>query len=210
MNNYFDIDDILSEEKLITCKFLYDGYGLGILDPGSITQDMTVGTKIDLPFWMTSLLAKKQIVSVEFPQEYQDKFKAQILNEPEVVSMKKFTYYDKIGSTLSSFFNDRALSNLLFKCFRDRFLKIYNQSLHLRDSDITKTQINLTDSERFIFQVGFKVSMEYEDWKNRRSELLSISSASSLSIVSSSTSASSSTTRESILKKRKRFFDEDN
>ncbi|KAF2077270.1 hypothetical protein CYY_001394 [Polysphondylium violaceum] len=210
--NYLDIDDILSEEKPITCKFLFDGYHLGMLDPGSATQDMIVGTKIDLPFWMASLLAKKQIISVEFPLEYQEKFQAQLRNEPDVVMMKKFIYYEKIGATLSSFFNDRALSFLLFKSFRERFLRIYNQSLHLRDSDITKIQINLTDSEKSIFQVGYKISMQYEDWKNRRAEVLLTSNSSSPSLSSSSTTTTSNNnTKDTILKKRKRFIaDDDN
>ncbi|EGC36359.1 hypothetical protein DICPUDRAFT_94329 [Dictyostelium purpureum] len=229
--SYLNIDDILAEEQKLSCKFLYNAYNLGQLEEGSADTDIEKGTKIDLPYWLAYVLAKKGLVSAEMPTPYQQDFKDKLIADPNVISMRSHQYYDKIGTMLSSFFSDRSLNLLLFRVFRDRFLKIYNQSLNLRETDITKIVGNMTRLERNIFENGYRSSIDYDKWRNRKGEkiernpniIFPVASRSSSvnnsinsnNINSSSTQSSSSSTQSSqpkkdtVLKKRKRIFDDE-
>ncbi|KAM9956868.1 hypothetical protein ACTFIR_003603 [Dictyostelium discoideum] len=168
--SYFDINDILAEEQKITCNFFYDAYNLGQLEEGSRDPDMKKGSKVDLPYWMALALAKSNFVSVIMPPEYQDEYKNKLIADPNVISMRLFPYYDKIGVQLSDFFGDRKLKLLLFRVFRERFLNIYSQSINLKETDISKILGNLTYQEREVFSNGYKSSNDYDKWMSRKGE----------------------------------------
>ncbi|KAN0027931.1 hypothetical protein ACTFIV_009757 [Dictyostelium citrinum] len=237
--SYFDINDILAEEQKITCNFFYDAYNLGQLEEGSRDPDMKKGSKVDLPYWMALALAKSNFVSVIMPTEYQDEYKNQLIADPNVISMRLFPYYDKIGVQLSDFFGDRKLKLLLFKVFRERFLNIYKNSINLKETDISKILGNLTYQEREVFSNGYKSSNDYDKWISRKGEkvekntnnlLISTTTTTSSSTSSSSSSTSSSSsssisssnnnnknssnnsnrnTQSTTVKKRKRMFDDE-
>ncbi|KYQ88884.1 GINS complex subunit 3 [Tieghemostelium lacteum] len=170
--DYFDIDDILAEEEKIPCTFQHDAYHLGLLDTGSVDLDLKRFSTIHLAFWLSYPLAKRLLVSLDYPMAYQDEFKNKLIADPKVISMRKFQYYDIFGIKLANLFDNPKISTLLFKTFRDRFLDIYNQSLHLRNADISKSLQKYTVVERFVFLNGYNSSIAYDDWKNRRGEKL--------------------------------------
>ncbi|KAK5583512.1 hypothetical protein RB653_005108 [Dictyostelium firmibasis] len=224
--SYFDINDILAEEQKITCNFFYDAYNLGQLEEGSRDSDMKKGSSIDLPYWMALPLAKSNFVSVIMPLSYQDEYKNKLNTEPNLISMRNFPYYDKIGVQLSDFFGDRKLKLLLFKAFRDRFLDIYKKSVNLKETDISKILGNMTYQEREVFTYGYKSSLEYDKWRSRKGEKVekntnNLSISSSLSSSSSNnnnnnnnnsnqnSSGSNKSSQSTTVKKRKRMFDDE-
>jgi hypothetical protein len=61
---YFSIDELLSEEERVHCVFQTDATDCGFLDPSSMTKDIKYNTKMELPLWMASALARQGAVNV--------------------------------------------------------------------------------------------------------------------------------------------------
>ena len=52
MRDYFDISDILSEEERVPLVFDTPALDIGYLVEGSHAEDVDMGTKVELPFWL--------------------------------------------------------------------------------------------------------------------------------------------------------------
>eukprot|EP01132_Coremiostelium_polycephalum_P001457 gene1457-1837_t len=185
--NYFDIDSILSEEEKITCTFLNDAYRLGNLDPGSGEEDIKKDMKIDLPFWMSIPLAERKLIAATMPNAYQEDFKNSLIADPNIMVMRNHPYYDRFGTIMGYL-----------------------------DTDLTQHLKKFTVSEKQIFQKGYRASIEYSEWKNRKGEkVITLSdnpgagtaTKSSGQNINNSSNISTTRTSESLLQKRKRFFD---
>ncbi len=61
MAGYFDIETILSEEQLVPTVFLSGAASLGWLDSSSVSDDLEVNTRIDMPLWLAQDLATRQV-----------------------------------------------------------------------------------------------------------------------------------------------------
>merc|ERR1719375_1504152 len=70
--DFYDIDEILMEEKEVTCRMVYDIKGGSILDPdlGSRTQDLRAGTKVQLPFCIAQGFVQRGAAQLELPKMY--------------------------------------------------------------------------------------------------------------------------------------------
>uniref|UniRef100_A0A9I9E7K0 DNA replication complex GINS protein PSF3 N-terminal domain-containing protein n=1 Tax=Cucumis melo TaxID=3656 RepID=A0A9I9E7K0_CUCME len=60
MTSYYDIDDILAEEELVSVVFQKAVNGVGI-DPSSETDSVESGSKVELPFWLAQELHLRQV-----------------------------------------------------------------------------------------------------------------------------------------------------
>ncbi|ODQ78046.1 hypothetical protein BABINDRAFT_40402 [Babjeviella inositovora NRRL Y-12698] len=56
MGNYYDLDDIIADNQKLPCKFNVTVPGLGYLE-GNIGQPLDANTKLNLPLWLSSVLA---------------------------------------------------------------------------------------------------------------------------------------------------------
>ncbi|KAJ8472253.1 hypothetical protein OPV22_026596 [Ensete ventricosum] len=70
MPRYYDMDDILMEDEPISVVFKVGAHGCGLLDPGSETNDIEKGTKMDLPYWLAHQLHLRQAVSISVPASF--------------------------------------------------------------------------------------------------------------------------------------------
>ncbi|GAM22023.1 hypothetical protein SAMD00019534_051980 [Acytostelium subglobosum LB1] len=202
-SNYYDIDQILAEEERIVSCFETDGYNLGHLDQSSMHQDMKQGTSLELPFWLAKVLNNNDIISNSPPVIYLEDFKNKLMADAKVISMRKFPYYDRYGSMIVAFFKDDSLARVLAKVFKQRLFNIFTQSMHLKNTDISRLQSNLTSRENHVFELGYQASADYDSWKDRRGD----------KIVTSDRKYTATTTNnrrdETMLKKRKRITDND-
>lgn len=68
MEDYFDIDAILSAEPRVYVTFNVAGKGLGHLGTDPDELDLPSGSRVALPFWLSESLAERRLVSVALPR----------------------------------------------------------------------------------------------------------------------------------------------
>ena len=61
--NYFSVEDILATQERVPCQVQEDLTNLGFLDPGSDSQHLPRGTKLELPLWMVEGLKSNKVTS---------------------------------------------------------------------------------------------------------------------------------------------------
>lgn len=100
---YFDIQNIMATQERISCKFELAVPQLGYLDSSSHDNDLKIGTKLDLPFWLIKAIynEKFKFVSIEIPKEYKPVYHEILRADPCVVDLRKLgPYYYDFGSLL--------------------------------------------------------------------------------------------------------------
>ena len=117
-DDYYDIDDILASDSKVSCVFEMQVLRLGFLVPGTSVENIAIGTKMDLPYWLARALCskRKQIVSVELPKAYKDAYREVIRADANVVNLQKLgPYYYRTGVKLLNFelLETEALSRTL-------------------------------------------------------------------------------------------------
>lgn len=75
-SSYYSIDAICAEETLVPAHLTHGCTGVGtIIDPSSDVGDLAPGTRVDLPLWMVSGMAQRNMVQVELPIFYGNKMR---------------------------------------------------------------------------------------------------------------------------------------
>ncbi|XP_043689874.1 DNA replication complex GINS protein PSF3-like isoform X2 [Telopea speciosissima] len=64
MAHYYNIDDIIMEEEIISVVFQVAANGVGLLDPSAKTNSVEQGSKVELPFWLAQELHLRQAVAM--------------------------------------------------------------------------------------------------------------------------------------------------
>ncbi|WRX12124.1 hypothetical protein QQP08_004611 [Theobroma cacao] len=72
MANYYNIDDILTEEEFVPVVFHKAANGV-IIDPSSETNSVEQGAKVELPLWLAQELYLRQAVSISVPACFNQK-----------------------------------------------------------------------------------------------------------------------------------------
>ena len=79
---------------------------VGYLDPGSDSEHIPQGTKLELPFWLAKALfsRKKQVLSIELPKAYKEGYREILSADPNVVDLHKLgPHYFMFGTHLLQF-----------------------------------------------------------------------------------------------------------
>ena len=105
-DDYYDINDILASDSKVPCVFEMQVLRLGFLVPGTSVENIAIGTKMDLPYWLARALCskRKQIVSVDVPKAYKDAYREVMRADANVVNLQKLgPYYYCTGVKLLNF-----------------------------------------------------------------------------------------------------------
>lgn len=129
--NYLNIDEILSEEERMTCIFLIDGSGLGSLDLTNDLNDLPINSKIELPLWLSQILAEKNMIEIELPKHYGSRIREDIMAGAIAVPLREYSfYYFEVGWKLSRLTRDNDLRKTLRIAFTgDRYRALMAKSL---------------------------------------------------------------------------------
>jgi len=173
---YYDIDTILAEEERIPTRFRYDAHQLGYLDPGSVEEDITKDTKVELPLFLAKMLSKKQLVVLSVPKCYEAKFRSNMNADASVMDLHRYPYYYDVGQDLSLLLKEADLHGILQKAFAQRYKMILDKSQNMRNADTTEFTTRLTTNENKLFEAGYLSSIEYEKWKNRKNSKITTAS----------------------------------
>ncbi|XP_015109813.1 DNA replication complex GINS protein PSF3 [Diachasma alloeum] len=123
--NYFSISDIIATEERISCQLEVPLPRLGFLDPSSNSDDLKVGTKLELPFWLAQSLhcRRRPVVSVEIPKFYKEGYREILEADASAVTLSKWSqHYYELGMLVRQFNHrdcERIIESLVLT-FRSR------------------------------------------------------------------------------------------
>ncbi|KAG7521796.1 DNA replication complex GINS protein PSF3 [Solea senegalensis] len=104
--NFLSLDDILLTHERLPVRTECAFPRLGFLDKSTDTQDISEGTKMELPLWLSKALyeRKRRVLSVELPKVYREGWRTVFNADPNVVDLHKMgPYYYSLGSQLLHF-----------------------------------------------------------------------------------------------------------
>lgn len=115
--HYYDIDDIIAGEEIVTGSWSSDQPSLGFLAKKS--DDETVwswtvfhvlcmlvqlksGTRVELPLWMAARFSTSELFTCYLPEKYNQDQRGHINADPTNVSLRASPYFYQVGRTISS------------------------------------------------------------------------------------------------------------
>ncbi|XP_060580053.1 DNA replication complex GINS protein PSF3-like [Ruditapes philippinarum] len=180
IDDYYDLNDILSTNEKLPCKIEMPIYRLGYLDSSSTSEHLNPGTKIELPYWMARSLCsrKRHMVSVELPKNYRESYREILTADASVVDLHKLgPFYYSFGTHLLKFElpDSPDVAKILVKAFQARFRKVMDSSQNAYNEDTTKLTEKLDESERLLFKAGQLGLNDFMRWETRQTEKLTTS-----------------------------------
>ncbi|KAM7002534.1 DNA replication complex GINS protein PSF3 [Tautogolabrus adspersus] len=179
--NFLSLDDILlSHEKLpirTECTFPR----LGFLEKSSDSQDITEGTKMELPLWLSKGLyeKKRRVLSVEVPKVYREGWRTVFNADPNVVDLHKMgPYYYGLGSQMLHFDSpdNPEIAQTLLQTFIGRFRRIMDSSQNAYNEDTSVLVEHLDCLEKTLFRSGQSGLNGFQSWEKGRASQLTASS----------------------------------
>ncbi|XP_072965283.1 uncharacterized protein [Typha angustifolia] len=141
MARYYDMDDILMEEEPISVVFQVGAHGVGLLDPGSETNSVEKGAKVDLPFWLSHELFLRQVLSINSPA----------------------CFSQKVG--------DKTIRDFLRDAFSSRYKEILSKSHSAPVATVPKFVARLTKEESQLFDAARSSMQAFKKWREGGSRL---------------------------------------
>lgn len=149
--NYFDLNDILSQSQRVSVKFQRDIPNLGFIDSSSTDDDTNIkkGTKsgesnmilfwflkiifiLELPLWLVKELNADNVISVTVPKGYNQVYREILEADANCVNLNKLgpNFY-RFGQHLSKMNlpDSEDIANSLLDTFTQRFNRLVNFSL---------------------------------------------------------------------------------
>ncbi|XP_029177207.1 DNA replication complex GINS protein PSF3 [Nylanderia fulva] len=178
MPDYFSLTDILCTEERISCKVEVTLPRLGFLDLSSESEDLKIGTKLELPLWLAQPLniARESIVSVDIPKTYKEGYREILLADACTVVLNKWNpYYYELGMYLKKFNNrdSEMIIDSLLLTFRSRFRLVMDWAQN-PVSDPTLNSL-LPRLERDLFLAGRKAKLQLNDYLRKGSSVIETS-----------------------------------
>ncbi|KTW25967.1 hypothetical protein T552_03241 [Pneumocystis carinii B80] len=166
MSNYYDIDDILSENTKIPSIFQYTVPGLGYIEGGH-EPDIKEGTNMDLPFWLAEMLAINNFIDIELPSAFSPKVRNALKACPQNVDLRMFsTHYYLFGEKILNLLSDNELVNILIETFKSRicFIADHAHNPHGMLEEGTEFLRNLEDTEKIFFRISHDSAKDMRNW----------------------------------------------
>ena len=176
--NYMSVDDILMSSEKISSVFLLPVKNLGCLNNRSSSNDIDIGTKMDLPLWLALSIGPKKFISYDYTKPYKAAFREILKADPSVVDLHKLNpYFYAFGQQLLTLNHSEAtlVAQSLILTFSERFKKIMDLSSNAFDYDCNERQGNLEEVERRLFALGQKSLKSFQKWEIGESRQLNIS-----------------------------------
>lgn len=172
MSSYYDLDAILAEEERVPTTFLSNAQDLGMLDSSSDGNDLSKGTKSELPLWLATTLADRVWVKLELPRCYQARFRTYLMADPTVVNLcERSPNFYETGLRLAAFVREcNPIISCLASVLAVRHKDIVDKAQNSRNEDISSMTRTMTEVERQLFAIAHQESLELFRWKQRDGE----------------------------------------
>eukprot|EP00485_Elphidium_margaritaceum_P012411 CAMPEP_0202686780 /NCGR_PEP_ID=MMETSP1385-20130828/2547_1 /ASSEMBLY_ACC=CAM_ASM_000861 /TAXON_ID=933848 /ORGANISM="Elphidium margaritaceum" /LENGTH=167 /DNA_ID=CAMNT_0049341431 /DNA_START=58 /DNA_END=558 /DNA_ORIENTATION=- len=164
--NYYDIDDILAESKVLPCRFLVDAVELGYLDDTEeCGDDLKQGIVINLPFFLIKQLYKRRMIDVERPIYYQTRFGESLMVDPKVMNLRaKCEYWYVLGWKLCKLMEAKEIATWMEKSLQSRNEEIIDQSSHYKSGKCDHFKSTLTYIEQKLFDQKHETENYMHRW----------------------------------------------
>lgn len=166
---YYDLHDILAGETAIPCTLQTHVNSCGkLLDQSSEHDNLKKGHSLDIPLWLASDVAARNMVTVRLPKCYGKKMREKMRAGPGCEDLKmRCPYFYTVALGLQPFvYPDDALASFVVKTFRARYQELLSRA-HTSDNGVeaTKVQSLICVEEQCLFEAG-RISMKAtEDWR---------------------------------------------
>ncbi|XP_078148164.1 uncharacterized protein LOC144543684 [Carex rostrata] len=166
MPGYYDIDDIIMEEEAVSVVFHVGANGVGLLDPGSETNSVDKGAKIDLSFWLSHELCRRRAVSIIVPPCFNQKMKKDVQADAACVDLgTRYPYFYEFGCKISPLVGDKSIGPFLRHTFASRYKEMLSKSHTASINAMPKFVLRLSKEEYQMFEAAKSSMVEYKKWR---------------------------------------------
>ncbi|XP_057439206.1 DNA replication complex GINS protein PSF3-like isoform X1 [Lotus japonicus] len=165
MAKYYDIDDIMVEEEIVSVIFQKSASGVGI-DPSSETDLIEAGSKVELPFWLAHELQLRQAVSVNVPPCFNQKTRLEIQADSASVDLKsRCPFFYEFGCKIAPIVGDRTIGFLLLSAFKSRYKEVLTKAHTAAFATGSKFWTILTKEEINLYEVAQSAMASFKKWR---------------------------------------------
>mmetsp|Transcript_16557 Transcript_16557/g.51888 ORF Transcript_16557/g.51888 Transcript_16557/m.51888 type:complete len:225 (-) Transcript_16557:327-1001(-) len=177
--DFWDIDEILAEQEEITVRPIHDVVGGGLLYSTNMAArpDLTVGAKVQVPFWLAQGFARRNTADFDLPTIYGQAAQEDLQRDPTVCRLgNKSEYYFEIGMRIASLQRDQGLADDLMNGLLVRWIEVVTQIGSIGVAKAQSSQLNagssifpttLTAVEQEMFYGGREAEAHFKEWMDR-------------------------------------------
>ncbi|KAH7683032.1 GINS complex subunit Psf3 protein [Dioscorea alata] len=166
MSGYYNINDILMEEEPMSVVFQVGANGVGLLDPGSDTNNVDKGAQVDLPFWLAHELYLRQAVSINVPACFNQKTRNEIQADAACVDLRiRCPYFYELGCKTVPLIADKSIGPFLLHSFSSRYKEVLSRSHSTPSTAASKFLPRLTKEETQLFEAAQSSMASYKKWR---------------------------------------------
>ncbi|XP_058005316.1 DNA replication complex GINS protein PSF3-like [Hevea brasiliensis] len=164
MANYYDIDDILTEEEFVPVVFHKVVNGVKI-DESTERGFVEQGSKAELPFWLARELHLRQAVSMSAPACFNEKTRLEIQADAACVDLRsRCPYFYEFGCKLAPLC-DKTIGLLLSYAFRIRYKEVLYKAHTTAFAAASKFLALLTKEETNLYQAAQSSLTDFKRWR---------------------------------------------
>ncbi|CAN6460093.1 unnamed protein product [Victoria cruziana] len=164
MAQYYEIDDIIMGEELVSVVFRVGANGVGVLDPGSDSNSVEQGAKVDLPLWLAYELYLRQAVTLNVPPAFNQKTRKEIQADPACVDLRsRCPYFYEVGSKISPLVGDRSIGSFLLEAFRGRYREVLSKAHSVASLAASKSVLSKEECE--LFNAAENSMASFKKWR---------------------------------------------
>ncbi|GFP84700.1 DNA replication complex gins protein psf3 [Phtheirospermum japonicum] len=153
MANYYDIDDILTEEELVPSVFQYSANGVGLFDSSDDTDKVESGSRVELPFWLVLFIVRS-------------KTREEIAADAAHVDLRsRCPYFYELGCKLAPLIGDKTIGPFLLVAFQIRYKEVLLKAHTLTMAVAPKYMTLLTNEETKLYEAGQSSVAAFKKWR---------------------------------------------
>ncbi|KAF5462434.1 hypothetical protein F2P56_018440 [Juglans regia] len=165
MAKFYDMDDIITDEEVVSVVFEKAACGVGI-DPSSETDSVEVGSKVELPFWLAHELQLRQAVSMNVPTCFNQKTRLEIQADSACVDLRsRCPFFYEFGCKIAPLVGVRTIGPLLLSAFKSRYKEVLTKAHTAAFPAASKHLTILTKEETNLYEAAQSSMTAFKRWR---------------------------------------------
>ncbi|EFJ43402.1 hypothetical protein VOLCADRAFT_66001 [Volvox carteri f. nagariensis] len=167
MTDYWNLDAALAEETIVPARYSFGAAGVAqVLEPGSSSNDVQAGDKVDTPLWLAAALTRRGMATISLPEVYQERYRRRLNAGAECFNLKgRCPYFYDVGNKCNDFLQDVSLSAFLSRTYATRYRELVSKGLStISGEDMLELQSKLSLEELAVFEAGRDAVARAETW----------------------------------------------
>ncbi|KAJ4975909.1 hypothetical protein NE237_001015 [Protea cynaroides] len=166
MAQYYDIDDIVMEEEIVSVVFQVAANGVGLLDPSAETNSVAQGSKVELPFWLAQELHVRQAVAMNVLACFNQKTRKEVQADAACVDLRnRCPYFYELGCKIAPLVGDRTIGSFLLYTFSSRYKEVLSKAHSAAFVVAPKFLSILTKEEIHLYEAARSSMAAFKKWR---------------------------------------------